>query len=196
MVCQLARVWSRNQQCSRMWRPEQPNTLQHSELWRHGPSPRFSNVRACVMRSVPFIMKAAYRCHEGCTPGSDERQRTQLWFKGHQGLEVVPSSSEVCSCFVLREGGASRRSSWNTVSTSSIQASGRSCGQATCPTRRRPTKSHPGADAAFNVTRRRDGRTEHVLWFRWESSPPQEERLEASTCGTWKHGNVGQIDQS
>ena len=34
-------------------------------------------------------------CHEGCTPGSDERQRTQLRFKGQQGLEVVPSSSQV-----------------------------------------------------------------------------------------------------
>ena len=52
--------------------------------------------RACVMRSVPFIHESWVQgCHEGCTPGSDERQRTQLWFKGHQGLEVVPSSSEV-----------------------------------------------------------------------------------------------------
>ena len=131
--------------------------------------------RACVMRSVPFIMKAAYR--------GAMRVALQEVMRGRElncgsRVSTVGSCSfffRGCSCFVLREGGASRRSSWKTVSTSSIQASGQSCGQAACPTRRRPTKSHPDADAAFNVTRGRDGRTEHVLWFRWESFPPQEE---------------------
>ena len=133
--------------------------------------------RARVMRSVPFIMEAAYR--------GAMRVALQEVMRGRElncgsrvstSWKFFPTSSQVTLVSFSERGGASRRSSWKTVSASSIQASGQSCGQAACPTKWRPTKSHPDVDAAFNVTRRRDGRTEHVLWFRWESFPPQEER--------------------
>ena len=156
-----------------MWRPEQPNTLQH-ETWSVA---EIFQRRACVMRSVPFIMKAAYR--------GAMRVALQEVMRGRE-LNCGSRVSRGWKLFLLlprlllfrspRGGRVPKRSSWKTVSTSSIQASGQSCGQAACPTRRRPTKSHPDTDAAFNVTRRRDWRTEHVLWFGWESFPPQEER--------------------
>ena len=189
----MARVWSWNQQCSRISGCGAQSIPTRCSIQNFGGMVPHRDLPTSGMRDAVSAFhheSCVQGCHEGCTPGSDERQRTQLRFKGQQGLEVVPSSSQVTFVSFSERGARPEEAVGRPSPPLPCRPVVRVVGK-----QRVPTKSHPDVDAAFNVTRRRDGRTEHVLWFRWESFPPQEER--------WKRylwhlepGNVGQIDRS
>ena len=66
--------------------------------------------RACVMRSVPFIIKGAYRAD---ALQEVMRAENSIAFHGSAGVRSCSFFFPGCSCFVLRVGRVCRRSSWS-----------------------------------------------------------------------------------